>query len=248
MKILDGKNAIITGARRGIGKETVKTFASYGANMWACARKQDASFEADIRALSDLYGVEIWPVYFDVSDEDQVKKAIKQIKGFNKSVDILVNNAGIAAESTSFQMTSTEKMKYVFDNNFFSATLLMQYVSRIMTRQQFGNIVNVASIAAIDGTPGQYEYAASKAAIIGGTKELARELSRFNIRINAVAPGMIETDMGAQISDELRKNTLTKIIMNRLGKPKEVAEVIAFLASDMSSYITGQILRVDGGM
>ena len=117
-----------------------------------------------------------------------------------------------------------------------------------MARQNHGSIINIASIAGIDGTPAQYEYAASKAAIIGGTKNLARELAANNIRVNAVAPGMIDTDMGLQIDEELKQRILSKVIMNRLGKPKEIADVVAFLASDMSSYMTGQIIRVDGGM
>ena len=246
--LLNGKNAIITGARRGIGRATVEVFAAEGANIWACARKQDFAFEADMRMIADQYNVSVWPVYFDVTDESQVKTAIQQIRKQKLSVDALVNIAGVADESTSFQMTSIEKMKHVMDVNFFAVTLLIQYVSRIMVRQNYGSIVNIASIAGIDGEPAQYEYAASKAAVIGGTKNLAREFAAFNIRVNAVAPGMIATDMGAKIDESLKQKILTKVIMKRLGKPEEIAKAIAYLASDYSSYMTGEILRVDGGI
>ena len=246
--ILKGKNAIITGARRGIGRATVEVFAAQGANIWACARKPDEAFEADMKAVSDKYGTEIWPVYFDVTDEAGMKQAIQGIRKQKLSVDILVNVAGIADDSTSFQMTSIDKMKHVLDVNFFAVTLLTQYVSRIMSRQNYGSIVNISSIAGIDGEPAQYEYAASKAALIGATKNLARDLASYNIRVNAIAPGMISTDMGAQIDDGLKNTILSKVIMNRMGEPAEIANAIAFIASDMGSYITGQVIRVDGGM
>lgn len=248
MRLLNQKNTIITGARRGIGRATVETFASQGANVWACARKQDDAFEADMKSVAEKHGVEIWPVYFDVTNESEMKSAVQSIRKQKIRIDALVNIAGIADDSTSFQMTSMEKMKHVLDVNFFAVTLLTQYISRLMARQNYGSIVNIASIAGIDGAPAQYEYAASKAAIIGGTRNLARELASNNIRVNAVAPGMIATDMGAQIDDELKQSVLSKVIMNRLGKPEEIADVVAFLASDMSSYMTGQIIRVDGGM
>ena len=246
--MLRNKNAIITGARRGIGRATVEVFAANGANIWACARKQNDEFEANLRALSDKYKVSIWPVYFDVTNEYEMKTAVQGIRKQKLNVDVLVNIAGIADESTSFQMTSIEKMKHVLDVNLFAVTLLTQYISRIMVRQNAGSIINIASVAGFDGTPAQYEYAASKAAIIGATKNLAREFADYNIRVNAVAPGMIETDMGAQIEEKLKQEILSKVIMKRMGKPEEIANVIAFLASDLSSYMTGQIIRVDGGM
>lgn len=246
--MLKGKNAIITGARRGIGRATVEVFAENGANIWACARNQDETFEADMAQISMKYGVSIWPVYFDVTNEEQMKAAIHNIRKTKLPVDILVNVAGVADESTSFTMSTMDKMKHTFEVNFFAVTMLTQYVSRIMMRQGSGSIVNITSVAGIDGSPGQYEYVGSKAAIIGGTKELAREFGQYNIRVNAVAPGMIETSMGAQIGDELKNATLQQVIMKRMGKPEEIAHVIAFLASDKASFITGQVIRVDGGM
>ncbi len=247
-EMLKGKNAVITGARRGIGRATVEKFASYGANVWACARKQDDDFETDMRRIAEKYSVNIWPLYFDVTDEVQIKQAIQLIKRQKVSADSLVNMAGMVSESASFQMTSIEKMKMVFDTNFFSTTILTQYIARLMARQNSGSIINIASVAGIDGEPAQYEYATSKAALIGATKHLARELSVNNIRVNAVAPGIIDTRMGNKIEEHLKEHILNKVIMGRIGKPEEVAEVVAFLASDRSSYITGQIIRVDGGM
>lgn len=246
--MLKGKNAIITGARRGIGRATVEVFASLGANVWACARKQDDVFEEDMWQIAEKYSVSIWPIYFDVTDEAQVKQAVQSIRKQKVSIDVLVNMAGIVEESTTFQMTSIDKMKHLFDTNFFAVTLLTQYISRLMARQNRGSIVNVASIAGFDGEPAQYEYATSKAAIIGATKHLARELVSNNIRVNAVAPGMIETEMGAKIEKNLKEYMLNKVIMKRMGKPSEIANVVAFLASDYASYMTGQVIRVDGGI
>lgn len=248
--MLKNKNAIITGARRGIGRATVEVFASHGANIWACARAQDDAFEADMRSLSEQYGVSIWPVYFDVTDVALVKQAVQTIRKQKLNVDALVNVAGIASagDPTSFPMTSLERMKQVMDVNLFSVVVLTQYVSRLMARQNSGSIVNLASISGLDSTTAQFEYAVSKGAIIAGTRNLARALSASGIRVNAVAPGLIETDMTAAFDSESKNALLSKVIMGRMGRPAEIAEVIAFLASDLSSYMTGQIIRVDGGM
>lgn len=246
--MLKGKNTIITGARRGIGRATVEVFAKNGANIWACARKEDRDFEEDMLNLSKKYNVSIWPIYFDLGDEMQIKTAVQNIRKEKLQIDALVNVAGIADESSSFTMSSVEKMRGVFDINFWGITLLSQYIARLMMRAKTGSIINISSIAGIDGTPAQYEYAASKAAVIGGVRQLSRELGTYNIRVNAVAPGIVETDMGSQIGDELRDEVISKVIMKREAKPEEIANVIAFLASDLSSYMTGQILRVDGGM
>lgn len=246
--MLRGKNAIITGARRGIGRATVEVFAQNGANVWACARKEDAAFEADMLQLAKRYDVWIEPVYFELTDEVQMRQAVRQMQKEKKSIDILVNNAGAVAQSTTFTMTSIEKIKEVFDVNFFSQMLLTQYIARLMLRQHSGSIVNLTSIAALDGEPAQLEYVGSKAAIAGATKKLARELGSQGIRVNAVAPGVIDTDMGNQMHPDLMNHMLEKTVLNRLGTPQEIANAIAFLASDLASYITGQVIRVDGGL
>ncbi len=246
--ILQNKNAIITGAGGGIGKATVECFAANGANVWACKLRPSDSFESEMAEIAHIFGVWIEPLYFDLADEAQVKDAVKQIRSRKCPIDVLVNNAGIVAPSTSFPMTDMDKIKSVFEVNFFALTLITQYVSRLMMRQNSGSIVNIASIAGIDGEPAQYEYAASKAAVIGGTKKLARELAPNNIRVNAIAPGMIQTEMGAHIEGELRDEILSKVMMKRMGRPEEIANAIAFVASDMASYMTGQVIRVDGGI
>lgn len=182
--MLKGKNAIITGSRRGIGRATVETFASFGANVWACARKQEDAFENDMKQIADNYNVSIWPLYFDVTDDTQIKQAVQDIRKQKVSIDILVNVAGIVEDSSSFQMTPIEKMKHLFETNFFGMTLLTQYISRLMTRQNRGSIVNISSIAGLDGEPAQYEYATSKAAVVGATKHFFSSLnSALHIKI-----------------------------------------------------------------
>lgn len=247
MKTLEEKNAIVTGSRRGIGHAIVELFAQEGANVWACARTQDIKFEDWCLALSKEHGVEITPIYFDVTNDEEMKNAIKCIRATKRPIDILVNNAGMIPESSSFQMTPIDKMKEVFEVNFFAQLRLSQYVIRLMDRVKRGSIVNIASVAGIDGSPGQLEYSSSKAALILATKKLAAELADSNIRINAVAPGIIDTDMGSHVDDALRDQVLSASIMKRVGEVEEIAEVVAFLASDKASYMTGQVIRVDGG-
>lgn len=247
--MLKNKTAIITGARGNIGFATVEAFAANGASLiWACARKNDCHYENKLFSLSDKYGTRILPAYFDITDEFQIKSFARQIGKEKVGVDVLVNVAGAIAESSSIHMTSIRQMQSIFDVNFFGVTCLTQYISRLMVRKCCGNIVNVSSVAALDGTPGEYEYVSSKAALIGATKKLAMEFSKYNIRCNAVAPGIIQSGMEKSISDELREETLKKTILKRMGNASEVANVIAFLASDLSSYINAQVIRVDGGM
>lgn len=248
MKILENKSIMITGARRGIGRTTVEVFASNGASIWACARNPDELFEKELAELSNKYGVEIWPVYFDTTSEEQIKNAIISVKKRKRQIDGLVNIAGIVEDSTSFTMTTMDKMRKVFEVNYWGLTLLTQYVSRLMIRQNSGSIVSISSIAGIDGTPAQYEYASSKAAVIGGVKQLARELAPYNIRVNAVAPGIVDTDMGGLVNPELKKSILNAVMMRRIARPEEISNVCMFLSSDLATYMTGQVIRVDGGM
>jgi len=245
--MLKEKNAIITGARRGIGRATVEVFAKNGANVWACARAKDEAFEADMSQLAEKYHVSITPVYFDVTNEAEVKQAIQTIRKTRMSIDVLVNVAGITGERTSFPMSSMESVRAVMETNFFAVTLLTQYVTRLMIRQSKGSIIYISSIAGLDATPPQYAYAAAKSALVGAVKNLAAEVAVNHIRVNAVAPGVIDTDMVAQLDDSLRKDMLDRVVMKRIGTPEEVGNVIAFLGSDLSSYVTGQVIRVDGG-
>ena len=246
--LLKGKTAVITGCNRGIGKTIMEVFAKNGANSWACVRQLNDQFIYHIKDLSDKYKVAITPVPFDLADEGQVKEGIKTIRSAKQPVDILVNNAGVIFTSL-FQMTPVNKMKEVFEINYFSQMLLTQLITKIMTRQKSGSIVNISSSAAIEGNEGRTVYAASKAALIASTKVLAKELSMYNIRVNAIAPGLTKTDMMQESTPkEALEYTIQRISMKRLGNPEEIANVALFLSSELSTYMTGQVLRVDGGM
>ena len=246
--LLKGKTAVLTGCNRGIGKAMLDVFARNGAEIWACVRKPDDSFTDYIEVLAKETGVTISPVYFDFADDEKVKEGEKIIRSAKQSVDILVNNAGIIYTAL-FMMTPPDKMKEIFEINYFSQMLLTQYIARIMTRQKSGSIINISSSAAIEGNEGRTAYAASKAAMLSSTKVLARELSTYNIRVNAIAPGLTQTDMMVESTPEdALENTLQRICMKRVGRPEEIANAALFLSSDLSSYMTGQVLRVDGGM
>ena len=246
--MLKDKVAVVTGCNRGIGKEIVRVFAKNGANIWACARKENQSFTKYVKNLEQKYSVNIKPIYFDLGDQEQIKDGVKTIKNSKQPVNILVNSAGLIFTAL-FQMTSMEKMKNMFEINYYSQMLLTQYISRIMMRQHSGSIINISSSAAIEGNEGRTSYASSKAAIIASTKVLARELAPYNIRVNAIAPGLTQTEMmESSTTDDALQETLNRICIKRVGKPEEIANAILFLASDLSSYITRQVLRVDGGM
>ncbi len=238
----------MTGCNRGIGKAILEVFAKNGANIWACVRKPDDGFIDYMKTLSKETRVTISPVYFDLADAEQVKAGAKTIMSAKQPVNIHVNNAGVIYTAL-FQMTPVDKMKEIFEINFFSQMLLTQYMARIMTRQKSGSIINISSSAAIEGNEGRTAYAASKAAIISSTKVMAKELAHSNIRVNAIAPGLTETDMMIESTpEEALENTLKRICLKRVGRPEEIANVALFLSSDLSSYMTGQVLRVDGGM
>ncbi len=242
--LLKGKTAIITGCNRGIGKAILEKFAENGANIFACARKDYPEFVENINALAEKYSVEITPIYFDMTDEDAMKNAVMSIRKSRRNIDILVNNAGILADFNLFQMTPVENMRKVFEVNFFAQMKLTQYISRLMKN---GSIIFISSVVALDGSPGQIGYVGSKSALIGATKTLSIELGQFNIRVNAVAPGIIETDMGDELNQELAQDIIERSALKRRGTPIEVANTVLFLASDLSNYITGQYIRVDGG-
>lgn len=245
--LLQGKTAVITGSAKGIGKSILEVFAQNGCNVWACCRSRTDEFEVFIEQLCQEYKVTITALYFDLAAEEQIKEAMKKIFSSKQKIDILVNNAGATAPNALFLMSPIEQMRDLFEVNFFSQMMITQYIARLMSRNNSGSIVNVASIAGIDGNPGQLEYVASKAAIIGATKKLADELAQHNIRVNAIAPGIVQTDMIHRMKDDVLEKNILHTNMKRLGQPNEIANAILFLASDMSSFMTGQILRVDGG-
>lgn len=244
---LQGKTAIITGCNRGIGRATVEVFAAEGANVICAIRKENTEFKEFTDSLMSKYGVTIEHRYFDLSDEESIKALMKGITQEKRIIDVLVNNAGIPAGGMLL-MTSIQKIKEVFQVNYFSQVLLTQLVAKIMMKQKKGSIINMSSVTALDNQGGWTAYGGSKAAMISFTKTIARELATFNIRVNAVAPGLIDTQMGGEMDERFQQDMLSRADLGRKGTPEEVANLIAFLASDASSYITGQVIRIDGGM
>jgi 3-oxoacyl-[acyl-carrier protein] reductase len=245
--LLKDKNVIITGTNRGIGKAMVEEFARNGANIWAHARKETPEFTEFISKISKDYNVEIRPVYFDLTDYETMKIVVKGIMSSKIPVDALINNAGIT-HNALFQMSSQENLRQQFEVNFFSMFIFTQYISKLMAREKKGSIVNVASSAGIDGNPGKSVYGATKAAVICMTKSIAAELGENGIRANCIAPGITETEMLATMPENVVQEAMNSADLRRGAKPSEIATTAVFLASDYSSYITGQVIRVDGGL
>ncbi|MCM1021027.1 MAG: SDR family oxidoreductase [Muribaculum sp.] len=245
--MLHGKNAIVTGARSGIGLAIVRLFASKGCNMWVVTHTQSDEFLSEIALLQSQYGVWIKAVHMDLLSEESIKEGYKLIQSDKLPIDILVNGAGMVSPDRLFAMTRMDDIRNVMQVNFLSALQLTQLVLRPMMRQKSGSIINIASIAAYGDDTSQMEYAASKAALVAATKKLGRELGRSGIRVNAVAPGLTYTKMLDNISDETLDNIKNGLPFKRLGTAEEVAEVCMFLASDVSSIINGETIRADGG-
>lgn len=241
--MLQGKNIIVTGAAGGIGKAMVKLFVENGAFVWACCRTR----RPDSDAFFSSFGGKVEPVYFDLADEAAISEAMKGIIREKKTIHGLVNNAAAISENRLFVMTPISVIRQVFDVNFFSPLIVTQLSVKAMMRtpETKHSIVNISSVAALDGDPGQLEYAASKAAIIGMTKKLSRELKSANIRVNAVAPGVTETKMIAGMSDDFKKRALATSGAVQPGSPESIADVVMFLLSDCSGRINGQVVRAD---
>ena len=246
MKLLEGKTALITGANRGIGKAIAVIFASHGADI----AFSDLFYNDDSIALENELsglGVKAKGYASDASSFDSSQKLVSDIiKDFGK-LEILVNNAGITRDNLLLRMTEQD-WDLVININLKSMFNLTKAVMRDMIKQRFGVIINMSSVVGIEGNGGQSNYSASKAGIIGFTKSVAMELGSRNIRCNAIAPGFIDTEMTAKLSEEVRKNWINDIPLRRPGSTEDVANVAVFLASDLSSYVNGQVISVCGGM
>lgn len=244
MSLLKDKVCLVTGSTKGIGRAIVERFAKESAIIYANGRNQD-ELEKLTEDMQASYGINVIPMCFDITESELTKKAIMRIKKDQGKIDVLVNNAGIMSDAV-IGMVSKPMMEKIFAVNVFAGMELLQLAARIMKKQNSGSIINMASIVGIYGNKGQLVYSASKGAVIAMTKTAAKELAADNIRVNAIAPGMIDTDMFRSIGEEHMKERIDLIGMNRIGKPSDVADTCVYLASDLSSYVTGQIIGVDG--
>jgi 3-oxoacyl-[acyl-carrier protein] reductase len=238
--LLQDKVVLVTGSNRGIGKAILDLFVENGAIVYAVARKVDS-----LQMYEDQEN--IIPCYLDVTDKDAVRDLFICIKKQSGCLDVLVNNAGIMRDALLGMITS-EQMLQTFETNVFANVTMMQYASKLMIRQGGGSIINLSSIMGLCGNAGQAVYSASKGAVIALTKSLAKELAPNKIRVNAIAPGIIATDMLFSVPDEKLEILKSKVAMGYIGSPIEIAKAALFLASDLSEYISGQILGVDGMM
>jgi 3-oxoacyl-[acyl-carrier protein] reductase len=243
--LLKNKTILITGASRGIGRATAKLFAENGANLILLARNETLlkSLKEDLEAK---YSVQIWVYSCDVSQTQEVKEVFAHIRAQKMSLDAVVNNAGIMKDAL-LTMASENLMHEVYNINVFGTMFIAQQAAKFMVKNRKGSIVNLSSIVGTNGNKGQTVYASSKAAIIGFSKSLAKELAPFNIRVNAIAPGFIETDMTAGMDSRFYEQNKAMIAMGRMGQPEDIAKTALFLVSDLSAYVTGQIIGVDGG-
>ena len=246
--LLQNKTAVVTGCNRGIGRKILEVFSANGATIFACVRNVSEEFKTFTNEMEKKFNNKIIPIQFDLNDEDQVKKAASNILSSNSPVDILVNNAA-TIYTALFQMTSIKKLKETFETDFFSQTIFTQYILKSMIKKKSGSILYISSSSALDGNEGRSAYSSAKAAIIAQAKALSREVGMYNIRVNAIAPGLTDTDMMKENTPkEIVNEVASRTSLRRIANPQEIANAALFLSSDLSSYITGQVIRVDGGM
>ncbi|MCL2601224.1 MAG: 3-oxoacyl-[acyl-carrier-protein] reductase [Treponema sp.] len=239
----NGKKALVTGASRGIGKAISDMLIARGAEVWGVSTKEPDDFaQRQSAAAGRLHWASA-----DLSNLNALEALIDGLIKESGGFDILVNNAGITKDNLAFRMT-LEDFQKVLDINLTASFLIARTVGRDMIRRRAGSIVNMASVIGVHGNAGQINYAASKAGVIGITKSLAKETASRSVRVNAVAPGFIESDMTAAIPEQAREKMAEQIPLKKMGQPEDVAELVCFLASDASAYITGQVIAVDGGM
>lgn len=244
--MLKDKVAIVTGGTRGIGRAIALKLADKGVNIVINYRNSDKEAE-ELKAILEEKGVKVLTVKCDISNFEDSKNLMNKCKEVFGKIDILVNNAGITKDTLIMRMKE-EDFNSVIDVNLKGTFNCAKHASAIMLKQRFGKIINMTSVVGIAGNAGQVNYAASKAGVIGLTKSLAKELGSRGITVNAVAPGFINTDMTASLSEKVKEEASKNIPLKRLGDPEDVANLVGFLASDAANYITGQVINVDGGM
>lgn len=244
--LLQGKKAFITGSSRGIGKEIASLFLKEGCSVWGLCTKPSSAKEELERVAKENF-VSFAEVYADASDFDSLVATTKETLSQSGGFDILVNNAGITRDGLSFRMKREDWQK-VLDVNLTATFAVCQIVSSDMIKKRCGSIINMSSIVGIHGQGGQVNYAASKGGLIAFSKSLAKEVGSRGVRVNCIAPGFIETDMTSVLKEDLKNSMIETVPMKRAGKPCDVAHVALFLACDLSSYITAQVIGVDGGM
>lgn len=244
--MLTGKIALVTGGGRGIGRAIALTLAGYGADVavnYSGSREKAEAVAGEIRGL----GRRAAAIKADISNREDCVRLFEETEKELGKIDILVNNAGITRDNLAIRM-SEEEFEQVMDTNLKGAFFCMQLAAKSMLRQRKGRIVSISSISGVRGNAGQINYCAAKAGIVGMTKCLAKELASRNITVNAVAPGYIDTDMTAVLPEKVKEAVLAQVPLGRMGRPEDIAETVAFLASDRAAYITGQTIMVDGGM
>ncbi len=244
--LLSGKKVLITGSSRGIGKAITEKFLSEGASVWGICTKP-SQYKDQFEAMAKENGGSFCEMYANAANAEEWSDVIKSALAASEGFDVLVNNAGITRDGLSFRMKK-EDWDSVISINLTSAFLACQIVSSDMIRKRAGSIINMSSIVGVHGQGGQVNYSASKAGLIGLTKSLAKEAGSRGVRVNAIAPGFIETDMTAVLPEQLKNAMLETVPLKRAGKPEDIANAALFLASDLSTYVSGQVLGVDGGM
>jgi len=245
MNFLNDKVAVVTGAGRGIGRAVAIAYAKMGANVVCVSRTQENS--AKVATEIEALGQKSWAFAVDVSDTSSVESSAKNILEATGRVDILVNNAGVTRDNLLMRM-SEEEWDTVINTNLKGAFNFTKAFTRPFMKQRSGRIINIASVIGLIGNAGQSNYAASKAALIGFTKSVAKELAPRGVTANAIAPGFIETDMTAVLDEKVRGDIINRIPMNRFGSPEDIANTAIFLALESTDYMTGQVLTIDGGM